>query len=118
MRRVLRTSFHDLAGMVPMPEASFGFHTRWLSCFLVDPTRLGCDRDALLAGLASDDIEARPVWKPMHMQPLFNGCEIVGGAVAEDLFRRGFCLPSSSSLTQEDQAEVIRSVRRHAAAAM
>lgn len=111
-------AFHDLAGLVPMPEASFGFHTRWLSCFLVDAERLGCDRDALLAGLTGDEIEARPVWKPMHLQPLFQGCEVIGGAVSEDLFRRGLCLPSSSSLTAEDQAEVIRSVRRHSAKAI
>ena len=105
-------AFADIAGLTPMPEASYGLHTRWLSCFLVDATRFGATRDELLAALAADEIEARPVWKPMHLQPLFAGAETVGGEVAERLFRTGLCLPSSSSLTPEDQDRVIASVRR------
>jgi pyridoxal phosphate-dependent aminotransferase EpsN len=57
------------------------------------------------------DVESRPVWKPMHLQPLFASCENIGGEVAEDLFRRGICLPSSSSMTEEEQAHVIDAVR-------
>jgi dTDP-4-amino-4,6-dideoxygalactose transaminase len=56
-------------------------------------------------------VESRPVWKPMHMQGLSEGCEAVGGEVAEDLFRRGICLPSSSCLTEEEQGYVIGVVR-------
>ncbi|MEP6651721.1 MAG: DegT/DnrJ/EryC1/StrS family aminotransferase [Myxococcales bacterium] len=102
----------DIDGLSPMPEAPFGFHTRWLSCFLIDPKRTRVSRDELLAALAQDDIEARPVWKPMHMQPLFEDAEAIGGEVAEHLFHNGICLPSSSSLTLEDQQRVIASVRR------
>ena len=61
--------------------------------------------------LAAENIEARPVWKPMHLQPVFAGVECVGGAVAEDLFRRGVCLPSSSNMTDDDQDRVIATVR-------
>ena len=58
------------------------------------------------------DIESRPVWKPMHLQPLYRAVECYGGTVSEDLFGRGICLPSSSSLTREEQDAVIREVRR------
>ncbi len=106
-----REAFADVAGLSPMPEASYGLSTHWLSCFLVDRSASGVSRDEVLAALAAEDIEARPVWKPMHLQPLYAGCERVGGGVAEDLFRRGICLPSSSSLSAEDQDLVVRTVR-------
>ncbi|MBX3272834.1 MAG: DegT/DnrJ/EryC1/StrS family aminotransferase [Sandaracinaceae bacterium] len=106
-----RDAFADLDGLELMPQAEWGLHTNWLSVFTVDPTRLGVDRDALLAALARDDIEARPAWKPMHLQPLYASAERVGGAVAEDVFARGICLPSSSFLTDDDLGRVIRAVR-------
>ncbi len=86
-------------------------HTRWLSCFLVDERRFGLSTGALIRELEAANIEARPVWKPMHTQPLYRGCVCVGGAVAEDLNRRGICLPSSSSLSEEEQAFVIERIR-------
>ncbi len=106
-----RQAFADLPGLEPMPEADYGLHTHWLSCFLVDRTRLGAGRDAILEALGAADVEARPVWKPMHLQPLYQACERDGGAVAEDLFARGLCLPSSSSLSASDQARVVEVVR-------
>ncbi len=104
-------AFADLPGVEPMPEAPYGLHTRWLSTFLVDPAQSGATRDDVLAALARADIEARPLWKPMHLQPLYAWCERYGGDVAADLFARGICLPSSSSLSLEDQARVVRAVR-------
>jgi len=68
------------------------------------------ERAGVTVTLASLD-EARPLWKPMHLQPLYSGAERFGGEVAEDLFARGLCLPSSSSLPAEDQARVVRIVR-------
>lgn len=106
--------FADVKGIARMPQASFGRHTNWLSVFLIDEKAFGATRDEVIAALASDDIEARPVWKPMHMQPVFASCERFGGAVGEDLFRRGICLPSSSSLSHEAQDRVIDAVRRTA----
>lgn len=105
-------AFADLPGIAPMPEAGFGRHTHWLSVFTLDEAALGATRDQLLAALAKEDIEARPVWKPMHMQPVFASCERFGGAVAEELFARGICLPSSSSLTHAEQDRVIDVIRR------
>ncbi|EYF03874.1 DegT/DnrJ/EryC1/StrS family aminotransferase [Chondromyces apiculatus] len=106
-----RDAFADLPGLTLMPQAPWGLHTNWLSVFLVDPARLGADRDAIIEALAADDIESRPVWKPMHLQPLHAAAEHHGGEIAEDLFQRGICLPSSSSLTDEDLARIIAVVR-------
>jgi len=112
-----RDAFADLGGLELMPQAPYGLHTNWLSVFLVDEARLGASRDALIAALARAEIESRPVWKPMHLQPLYRGAECFGGEVAEDLFRRGICLPSSSSLTPEQQSRVVAIVRATAHAA-
>jgi pyridoxal phosphate-dependent aminotransferase EpsN len=106
-----RDAFADLPGLRLMPQAPYGLHTNWLSCFLVEPEAFGATRDDILAALARADIEARPLWKPMHLQPLYARCERYGGDVAEDLFARGVCLPSSSSLTLREQHRVIEIVR-------
>ena len=111
-----RDAFADLSGISLMPQACYGLHTNWLSCFLVDEERFGCSRDQLIHALDVANIESRPVWKPMHLQPLFARCERYGGEVAEDLFHRGICLPSSSSLSDADQLYVINEVRRAAQA--
>ena len=106
-----RDAFADLAGISLMPQAPYGLHTNWLSSFLIDEPVIGASRGALIQALDKASVEARPVWKPMHLQPLYSGCECYGGAVAEDLSGRGICLPSSSSLTEEDQLHVINAVR-------
>ncbi len=106
-----RDAFAELDGLEFMPQAPFGLHTNWLSCFLVDEAKLGTSRDALIAALGAEDIESRPVWKPMHMQPLYAQAECFGGDVSADLYNRGICLPSSSSLTVEDQQRVIDALR-------
>jgi dTDP-4-amino-4,6-dideoxygalactose transaminase len=105
----------DLPGVVFMPEAPYGRSTRWLTCLTVDPSAFGATREEIRVALEREDIEARPVWKPMHLQPVFKDCRVVGGAVSEDLFERGLCLPSGSNLTQQDRervAETVRGVRR------
>ena len=104
--------FADIPGLERMPQATHGRHTNWLSVFLTDEEKLGCSRDALIEALAAEAIEARPVWKPMHLQPLYAEAPCVGGSLAEDLFRRGICLPSSSFLTDADVDRVIDGVRR------
>ena len=106
-----RDAFADLPGISFMPQASYGLSTNWLSCFLIDPAEFGSSRDMLIRSLEAAGIESRPVWKPMHLQRLFSNCEVYGGAVSRDLYRRGVCLPSSSSLTAQDQAYIIHHVR-------
>ena len=104
-------AFADLPGVTFMPQSPHGVHTNWLSCFLIDEAAFGRSRDSLIQGLNEAGIESRPVWKPMHLQPLYRHAENIGGEIAEDLFGRGICLPSSSSLTPEDQLRVITAVR-------
>ena len=106
-----RDAFADLPGISFMPQSPHGIHTNWLSCFLIDESDFGLSRDALITALDAAGIESRPVWKPMHLQPLYENAEHVGGEIAQDLFQRGICLPSSSSLTLEDQMRVIAAVR-------
>jgi len=106
-----RQAFADLPGISMMPQADWGLHTNWLSCFLIEEEAFGCSRDGLIGLLAEAGIESRPVWKPMHLQPLYASARRYGGAVSEDLFRRGVCLPSSSSLSASEQGRVIRQVR-------
>lgn len=102
-----RDAFAGLPGISFMPQAPWGLSTNWLSCFLIDSGAFGCTRDQLLAALDAANIESRPVWKPMHLQKLYRQYETCGGDVAADLFRRGICLPSSSSLPLADQQRVI-----------
>jgi pyridoxal phosphate-dependent aminotransferase EpsN len=100
----------DIEALTIQPEAPWGRHTRWLSCFLVDRAHAG-GRNALIKALGSANIEARPVWKPMHLQSLFAGAPRIGGDVAEDFYRRGICLPSSSNLTLPEQERVASTLR-------
>ncbi|WP_425602969.1 DegT/DnrJ/EryC1/StrS family aminotransferase [Horticoccus luteus] len=106
-----QAAFADLPGIEFMPEAAFGRCTRWLTCITVDPAKFGCDREALREALLKENIEARPVWKPMHQQPVFAGCDTFGGEVADDLFARGLCLPSGSNLTRADLERVVAGVK-------
>lgn len=107
-----REGLGDLSGLTFMPEAPYGRATRWLSCLTLDPDAFGATREDVRLALEAENIEARPVWKPLHLQPLYEGAEVLGGAVAEDLFERGLCLPSGSSLTEAEQDRVIEVVRR------
>jgi len=101
----------DLAGLQFMPEAPFGQATRWLTCVLIDPDYFGADRQAVQKALETQNIESRPVWRPMHMQPVYRGRRYIGPGIAEDLFRRGLCLSSGSSLSENDQGRIIRIIR-------
>lgn len=107
--------YEELLGSVPglefMPEAEFGRSTRWLTCLTIDPESFGASREDVRRALEAEDIESRPVWKPMHLQPVFSGCEVVGGEVSEKLFEEGLCLPSGSSLEQHDLERIVEVVR-------
>jgi pyridoxal phosphate-dependent aminotransferase EpsN len=105
-----RDAFATLPGIELMPQAAYGLHTNWLSCFLIDEAKFGLPAAELVRHLDAANAEARPVWKPMHTQPLYRSCECIGGAVAEDLNRRGICLPSSSNLSLDAQQFVIEQV--------
>lgn len=104
--RVLR----DIPGLSFMSEADYGIATRWLTVMLVDPNEFGGGREDIRQHLESLNLEARPVWKPLHLQPVFAGCRVVGGAVAESFFERGLCLPSGSQMNDGDLARVVEAV--------
>jgi len=106
-----RNALRGVPGITFMPEAPWGRHSRWLTCITIEPREFGLDPEALRATLEVENIEARPVWKPMHMQPVFARYPRVGGAVAEDLFARGLCLPSGSSLSVRDLERIVGVIR-------
>ena len=99
-----RAAFADVPEIGFLPNAPFGEPTNWLTVITVD------DPTPVREHLESLDIEARPAWKPMHLQPVFAGCEMRGGAVAEEIFRTGLCLPSGSSMTDADVNRVVTDV--------
>lgn len=100
----------QLPGVSLMPEAPWGRHSRWLTTLTLDPDR-GLTPARVSAHLDALGIECRPVWKPMHLQPIFAGCEVVGGAVSERLFREGLCLPSGSNLSVAERDRVIAALQ-------
>jgi dTDP-4-amino-4,6-dideoxygalactose transaminase len=101
----------DLPGISFMPEASYGRHSRWLSTMIIDAAQFGTDFETIRQALEGHNIESRPLWKPMHRQPVFSGARTIGGAVADSLYAQGLCLPSGSSMSQADQDRVIEIVR-------
>jgi dTDP-4-amino-4,6-dideoxygalactose transaminase len=109
--RCYRAALGDLPGITFMPIAGYGVPNWWLTCLLIDSDRFGASRDQLLARLARHNIEARPAWKPMHLQPVFRDCLMRGGEVSADLFRRGLCRPSGSALTEHDRERVVSALR-------
>jgi dTDP-4-amino-4,6-dideoxygalactose transaminase len=85
--------------------------SRWLTCILLDPDAAPLDRDGLIDALEAQDIESRPVWKPMHLQPVFRDAAAVGGTVAADAFTRGVALPSGSGLDDADIDRVVTAIQ-------
>lgn len=106
-----RDAFADEPGISFLPDAPHGDANHWLTVILVDPVEFGTDPAQMSRALEASDIEARPAWKPMHLQPAYASCEVRGGAVAERLFSTSLCLPSGSALTIEEQERVIAAVR-------
>ncbi|MGD9211399.1 MAG: aminotransferase class I/II-fold pyridoxal phosphate-dependent enzyme [Desulfobacteraceae bacterium] len=123
-----RKALGDLPGVEFMPEAVYGQCTRWLTVILITPDLFGADREAVRSALEAENIESRPVWKPMHLQPVFDvngiGCRksphngkkpyparVVGGAVSKDLFERGLCLPSGTAMSLSDLRRVTKIVK-------
>jgi dTDP-4-amino-4,6-dideoxygalactose transaminase len=121
-----RQALGDLPGIELMPEAPYGRCTRWLTVALIHPEEFGVDRETVRMALEEQNIESRPVWKPMHMQPVFGGsngkmpevsrqthrARVVGGKVSEYLFERGLCLPSGTQMSEADLERVVARIRK------
>jgi dTDP-4-amino-4,6-dideoxygalactose transaminase len=110
IRKMYADAFRDVPGIAFMPEADTGTSTCWLTVVTIDPALFGATREDIRLHLESLDIESRPAWKQMHMQPVFASTPRRGGAVSEELFERGLCLPSGSALTDADIERVIAAV--------
>ncbi|WP_027720788.1 DegT/DnrJ/EryC1/StrS family aminotransferase [Maridesulfovibrio zosterae] len=98
-------------GISFMPEAEYGRCNRWLTVILIDEKEFGATPDQVRIALENENIESRPVWKPMHMQPVFSKNKIFGGQVSEDLFKRGLCLPSGTAMTQDDMDRTVKIIK-------
>ncbi len=131
-----RAALDPLPGITFMPEAPYGTSNRWLTVILIDPSAFGADREAVRLALEAENIESRPVWKPMHLQPVFRAavqssklkaeslkpgavsrsqrypCRVVGGSIAEGLFDKGLCLPSGTAMSQADVHRIVDLITR------
>ncbi len=106
-----KESFKDIEGLSVLDEPEGYSSNRWLSTILIDK-EAGIDREQLRLALLEDNIESRPLWKPMHLQPVFEGTPFYGDGTAEQLFNGGLCLPSGSNLAQEELDRVARIVKK------
>lgn len=101
-----------LDGLGFMPLAPEGEWNGWLTVVTIDPQRFGASREEIRLALEEENIESRPVWKPLHLQPVFRDCRVYGGEVARAVFEDGLCLPSGSSLAANERDRVISTLRR------
>ena len=116
---IYQSRLGDIDGLEFMPEATYGSCSRWLTVLKlpVEISRGGFAPSKsimkIIDAMEEQNIESRPIWKPMHMQPVFKDCRIYGGEVDEDIFGRGICLPSGTGLKEDDVlrvADIVRSV--------
>ena len=114
-RQLLFSRYQDALGDLPgigfIPANPKDIPNRWLSCITIDPEATNSTPEQLRLALEGVNVESRPLWKPMHLQPLFAGAECYGGTVSEKLFRTGLCLPSGSSITDAQFTLVVETLR-------
>lgn len=112
--RTYQEAFADVEEITMNPMNPDGEANNWLSCMTIAPS-CTVTPDQVMDALEAENIESRPIWKPMHMQPVFAGCDFFShleeGSVGEDIFRRGLCLPSDVKNTKEDMERIIGIVR-------
>jgi dTDP-4-amino-4,6-dideoxygalactose transaminase len=108
-----KNAFKDLHAISFQPEPDGFYANRWLTSIVIDPSRCKSDREGIRLALEGQNIESRPLWKPMHQQPVFKDFPVYGGAVSASLFEMGLCLPSGSSLTETQRQEIAAVVKRH-----
>ena len=97
-----RTALAGVPGIGFMPVADYGEPNYWLTCITIDPAQFGATREDVRLALEAENIESRPVWKPLHLQPVFAHGRVRGSGLAASIFERGLCLPSGSSLSASD----------------
>ncbi|MDO4229004.1 MAG: aminotransferase class I/II-fold pyridoxal phosphate-dependent enzyme [Capnocytophaga sp.] len=101
--------FKNIDGITLFIEPNTDFYSNhWLSVITIDQQKTGFDREQLRLKFLEDNIETRPLWKPMHLQPIFADAPYYGGKVAESLFDSGLCLPSGSNMTDEERERIAK----------
>lgn len=118
-RAIFKRYYQELSylpGIQFMPEMKDTRSNRWLTAFTLEEKEAGVSIEVLLESLADENIEARPIWKPLHMQPLFEGVRYyphnINESISEQLFKTGICLPSGSKMTEDEQMRVIECIRK------
>lgn len=107
-----RQALENIPGISFQPELAGSFSNRWLTCILVNPEKTnGLSREDIRLHLEKDNIESRPLWKPMHLQPVFAAAPYFGETVSAKLFDQGLCLPSGSNLLEEDLQRVVNKLK-------
>ena len=102
-----RSAMNQLPGVAFQPDMGISFSNRWLTSLTIDPKAIkGVDREKIRLTLEKENIESRPLWKPMHLQPVFESYPYFGGTISETLFENGLCLPSGSNLSEEDFSRI------------
>ncbi|PWW25976.1 MULTISPECIES: DegT/DnrJ/EryC1/StrS family aminotransferase [unclassified Chryseobacterium] len=106
--------FRNIEGVTVFSESNDDFYSNhWLSAVIVDPEMTGKNREGLRLAFLEDNIESRPLWKPMHLQPVFETSPYYGGNVSEKLFDNGLCLPSGSNLSEDDKERIAKVVHSY-----
>ena len=111
MNQFYKEIFKDIQGVTVFEEPNQDyFSNHWLSCVQIESDLAGFNRDDLRIELLKKNIESRPLWKPMHLQPVFHGCSFYGNGISENLFNKGLCLPSGSNLTKKNKAFIAKAI--------
>ncbi len=106
--------FKNIEGVTVFTEPDSDFYSNhWLSAIIVDPEITGKNREDLRLAFLEDNIESRPLWKPMHLQPVFESAPYYGGNISEKLFDNGLCLPSGSNLSDEDRERITKIIHTY-----
>lgn len=112
MHQLYADLFKDIDGVTVFSEPCEDFYSNhWLSAIVVDPQVTGKTREELRMAFLEDNIESRPLWKPMHMQPVFENAPFYGGGTSEKLFNNGLCLPSGSNLTEDEKERISKVIK-------
>lgn len=107
-----REALKQFAGVTMQPEASWGKSTHWLTCLTIDPSKSKVAREDVRLALEKEEIESRPIWKPLHLQPVFSRAEYYGRGVSDRIFEQGLCIPSGSGMSDAERNRVIASMQK------
>jgi pyridoxal phosphate-dependent aminotransferase EpsN len=102
----------DMSGITFVDEPAWSKGIRWLTCVLVEGKIFGSTCEDIRLELEKNNVESRPIWKPLHTQPIFSNCEKIGGEVSEKIFEDGLCLPSGTNLTDREIEKVCRIIKK------